>query len=191
MQKKPKLLSTGQPSTLKNWLLTATAFFGEQSKAIEFLKKKIAESPHGENEEVIADEAQFIQVLADIHAKNMPTHSEKLQGVMTQIREILEKNDIAGMVFIYDEHLSEYLNHLCTSKSAIKEKDGEIRFTSRLVDFNNDEALQKASIQYSIGMLDHMGRNMVNALQGIQHLLEKVSEHYEIVGSTPVHSYAL
>ncbi len=57
-------LSTGQDATLGNYRTLAAAFWGEASGAVKFLDAKIAGSPGGENEEVLADEAQMIQVLA-------------------------------------------------------------------------------------------------------------------------------
>ena len=56
-------LSTGHDATLGNYLKLATAFFGEESKAVKFLNEKIAESPNGENEEVAADETQMVYLL--------------------------------------------------------------------------------------------------------------------------------
>lgn len=60
-------LSTGADSTLGEYKKLAAEVFGVDSKAMEFLDKKIAESPKGEAEEVIADERQMIQVLMQIH----------------------------------------------------------------------------------------------------------------------------
>jgi len=59
-------LSTGQDSTLGNYLTLTRAVFGRESKAVRFLEQKIAESPNGEDEEVISDEAQMINLLAQI-----------------------------------------------------------------------------------------------------------------------------
>ena len=59
-------LSTGQDSTLGNYLMLTRAVFGRESKAVRFLEQKIAESPNGEDEEVISDEAQMINLLAQI-----------------------------------------------------------------------------------------------------------------------------
>lgn len=56
-------LSTGDDATLGNYRKLATVFFWEGSKAVKFLEDKIAESPNGENEEVIADEGQMIYLL--------------------------------------------------------------------------------------------------------------------------------
>ncbi len=57
-------LSTGDDATLRNYRKLATMFWGEQSGAVMFLDGKIAESPNGENEEVLADESQMIKLLA-------------------------------------------------------------------------------------------------------------------------------
>lgn len=60
----PKL-STGDPSTLGTYKKLAR-IFGD--KAVSFIDGKIAESPNGENEIVIADESQMIMVLASLAA---------------------------------------------------------------------------------------------------------------------------
>jgi hypothetical protein len=60
-------LSTGEDSTLGNYLKLATLFFGEESESVKFLKYKIAESPYGKNEEVIADESQMIYLLVEVN----------------------------------------------------------------------------------------------------------------------------
>lgn len=58
-----KKLSTGDDATLGNYLKLATAFFSKESKAVKFLNDKIAESPNGEKEEVIAVEGQMVYLL--------------------------------------------------------------------------------------------------------------------------------
>jgi hypothetical protein len=62
-----KKLSTGQDSTLENWIALSTAAFGTESKATEFLKERSEASPNGLQEEVIADERQLIGVLINLH----------------------------------------------------------------------------------------------------------------------------
>jgi hypothetical protein len=56
-------LSTGDDSTLGNYRRLAAMFYGEASKAVKFLDDKIAASPKGEDEEVLADETQMIYLL--------------------------------------------------------------------------------------------------------------------------------
>lgn len=60
-----KTLSGGMPSTLGSYRDIATAVFGEQSKAVEFLEAKIAEQ--GVDEEVVLDEGQMLHLLMDLH----------------------------------------------------------------------------------------------------------------------------
>lgn len=58
-------LSTGDDSTVGNWINLATAVFGEDSKQVAFLKTKITED-NGLDEEVIADERQLLMVLLSL-----------------------------------------------------------------------------------------------------------------------------
>lgn len=59
-------LSTGDDATLGNYRRFASAVFGQDSKAVKFLDDKIAESPDGEKEEVIAAESQMIHLLGTL-----------------------------------------------------------------------------------------------------------------------------
>jgi len=59
-----KKLSTGADSTLGNYRKLAAVAFGPASDAVEYLDRKIGESPNGEDEEVLADESQMIYLLA-------------------------------------------------------------------------------------------------------------------------------
>lgn len=58
-----KTISTGEPSTLKTYKKIARFF---SSKAEEYISKQIAESPNGEDEEVIAAESQMLILLASL-----------------------------------------------------------------------------------------------------------------------------
>lgn len=60
-------LSTGHDSTLGSYLELAKIFFGESSRAVTFLEKKIADSTNGADEEVIVDEGQMVHLLGQIH----------------------------------------------------------------------------------------------------------------------------
>jgi hypothetical protein len=58
-----KLLSTGELSTLGVYRDYCNALFGPESKATKFFDVKIAESPNGRDEEVIADESQMMHLI--------------------------------------------------------------------------------------------------------------------------------
>ena len=57
-------MSTGDDATLGNYRKWADLLIGP--KATAFIDQKIAESPNGANEEVIADERQMLHLLATI-----------------------------------------------------------------------------------------------------------------------------
>jgi len=56
-------LSTGDDSTLGSYKKLTAIVLGEESAAVQYLNKKISESPKGENEEVLADESQMLLML--------------------------------------------------------------------------------------------------------------------------------
>ncbi len=58
-----RTLTTGDDSTLGNYKKLSEIFFGKDSGAVKFLETKIAESPNGEDEEVIVAESQMIVLL--------------------------------------------------------------------------------------------------------------------------------
>jgi hypothetical protein len=63
----PPKMSTGQDNTLGNWRDLTAAMFGVDSPATAFLDDKIASSPHGRDEYVLADERQLLNVLVQLH----------------------------------------------------------------------------------------------------------------------------
>ena len=62
-------LSTGQDSTLGSYLKLALAVFGQNSAQVKFIMDKIAESPNGAHEEVIAAESQMLYLLVNLPAE--------------------------------------------------------------------------------------------------------------------------
>lgn len=61
-----KTLSLGIDSTLGNYKKLCETFFGKDSPQVKFIDTKIAESPNGVDEEVLADESQMIMLLASL-----------------------------------------------------------------------------------------------------------------------------
>ena len=70
-----RTLSIGLDSTLGNWAKLCALAFGPESKSVAFFKQKIAESPHGEHEEVIADESQLMLVVLDMESGATDSHA--------------------------------------------------------------------------------------------------------------------
>jgi len=59
-------LSIGMPSTLGSYLKLCNIFFGEESIQASFINQKIASSPNGADEEVVAEESQMMYLLANL-----------------------------------------------------------------------------------------------------------------------------
>ena len=59
-------ISTGEPSTLAIYRKIAVALGGENTDATKFFDAKIAQSLNGENEEVIVDERQVLNLIANL-----------------------------------------------------------------------------------------------------------------------------
>lgn len=59
------ILSTGQESTVANWIALSNVVFGRDSKQVDFLKN-LATEENGLNEPILADETQMLYVLANI-----------------------------------------------------------------------------------------------------------------------------
>jgi hypothetical protein len=59
-------LSDGSNSTLGRWYDLSVKIFGADSRQVAFLLKKINESPNGRDEEVIANENQFLYVFSTL-----------------------------------------------------------------------------------------------------------------------------
>jgi hypothetical protein len=59
-------LSIGLPSTLGSYLQLCNIFFGEESVQVRFINQKIAASPNGADEEVVAEESQMMYLLFNL-----------------------------------------------------------------------------------------------------------------------------
>ena len=64
-------LSTGQDSTLGSYLKLCLVAFGKDSPQVRFIMDKVAESPNGIHEEVVAEESQMLYLLANLKNTQM------------------------------------------------------------------------------------------------------------------------
>lgn len=72
-------LSTGQDSTLGTYLKLCDLIFGTDSSQVKFIMDKIATSPNGANEEVIAEESQMMYLLVNLPPEGSDEMAELLQ----------------------------------------------------------------------------------------------------------------
>ena len=65
-------------------------------------------------------------------------HSPHLKKAMVEIKEVLDKYDIAGIVAIHAPGFSEYLVKIDPSYSCAKPVEGGIRIRAKVSDFQGD-----------------------------------------------------
>lgn len=64
-----KKLSTGQDSTLENWIKNCERFFGKDSVQAQHFRNKAESAPKGLREEVVTDENQLLMMLVSMTEK--------------------------------------------------------------------------------------------------------------------------
>lgn len=78
MSKNIPTLTTGQKSTVGNWVKLASVVFGKDSKQVEFLRSK-ATKENGFDEPIISDERQLLFMLMNMDAHYCEIANERIQ----------------------------------------------------------------------------------------------------------------
>lgn len=84
-------------------------------------------------------------------------YSPKLKKAMEEIKEVLKKHDIGGIVCLHNPGFQEYVNHLNPSYSAMTLTENESRFQikgHRKHYFNNTE-MRDQKLADTKNMVDH------------------------------------
>lgn len=114
--------------------------------------------------------------------------SKKLQLAMSEIKEILQRHDIAGYVVLYESHLSAYLLEITPSWGVTFVQDGGIRFRSKLEDFAGDRNAQRKATELSVGMLRHFADLTMRDASVFETILRELNRRLDIEHSDAVHT---
>jgi|SRR6185437_106134 len=87
-------------------------------------------------------------------------YSPKLKIAMEEIKEILNKHDIAGFIILHTPGFSEYLNHLMASYSCAKVMPDGIRLKLKQSEVGKEKAEQIANDTFN--MIVHLTRHLSN-----------------------------
>jgi len=107
-------------------------------------------------------------------------YSPRLKRAAAQIKAILEKEDIAGLVVLHTPGYSEYLLHLTPSYSCVKVRgNGEIRIQSRMLeDYKGNLAMKRKKEADTANMLNMIavtaGEQSMNVIQ-LSELMDKLT----------------
>lgn len=105
-------------------------------------------------------------------------YSPKLKNAMSEIKDILQKYDIAGLVMLHTEGgLSEFLMRIDPSYSIARVENGDtIRFKANLKnDFNGNKQLLEHKLANTANMLRHFSDVGGNLILGVM----QVSDYFE------------
>jgi hypothetical protein len=89
MVKTCRFLSTGDPATLGSYRKLAVLAFGEASRSVLYLDRKIAESAQGSDEPVDAEE-QMLQVLGALYLQECDEWDREAAGAAGDPPAIVE-----------------------------------------------------------------------------------------------------
>ncbi|MCP1384860.1 hypothetical protein [Runella salmonicolor] len=103
--------------------------------------------------------------------------SPKLKRVMAQIKDILQKEDLGGMVVLHTPGYSEYLLNLTPSYSCLKVEKDQIRVLSKLTDYDGDQKQQIQHQANTANMLSLITETAVNQTR----VLMQVSNAVDVV----------
>lgn len=85
-------------------------------------------------------------------------YAPKLKVAMTEIKAILLKHDIAGVVILHTPGFSEYLNHITPSYSCATLEDSKFMIKAKKEHFKTEEErLEK--LRNTANMMHHLSEN--------------------------------
>lgn len=112
-------------------------------------------------------------------------YSPKLKKAMEDIKSILKKYDIAGMVILHTPGNSEYFIELNPSYSCAKSNGDSVRIKAKLQeDFHGDKQAREKNVADTTNMfslLSEVGMRISLSLSDVSERLDKIvnAEHFD------------
>lgn len=98
-------------------------------------------------------------------------YAPKLKTAMTEIKAILLKHDIAGVVVLHTPGFSEYLNHVTPSYSCAILEDGKFTLKAKKEHFKSEEE-RLENLKNTANMMHHLsdvtGRIAMNLIEAAE-----------------------
>lgn len=112
-------------------------------------------------------------------------YSPKLKKAMEEIKEILQKHDIAATVTLHTEGHAEYLNHITPSYSCAKmdEQTGRFELRARKIHYSNEAERQNKLMATAnmLSLLSEVTAKNATYLTRASRLVDKIlqAEHFD------------
>lgn len=102
----------------------------------------------------------------------------KLGIIATTLRDLLRKEDVAGIVCLASPTHCEYVLQLSTTWNNILTEDDCVRIRSRKEDYP-DAAAQKAAAEQTIGTILGLRDTLSKQIEALTRLAEMLGQHWE------------
>lgn len=106
-------------------------------------------------------------------------YSPKLKRAIQEIKDILSREDIAGVVIVHEPGFSEFLVKVDPTYSCAKIQDGQLRVKSKKEDFKENPAMREKVVQNTANMLHMLGTNGGHCILPIMEMSSKVDRQIE------------
>ncbi|RYE17069.1 MAG: hypothetical protein EOP45_16440 [Sphingobacteriaceae bacterium] len=107
-------------------------------------------------------------------------YSPKLKKAMEEIKDILSKHDIAGLVILHTAPgYTEFLNKLDPTYSCIKVTGDQIRFKAKLEDYNGDKEAWRKKTTESLNLLASITECGIHVLAPLSHFSDQLTKELQ------------
>lgn len=115
-------------------------------------------------------------------------YNPKLKKAAEEIKQILQKYDIAANVVLHTPGHSEYLLHITPTYSCAWLENDMVRFRARKADYNGNEMVRNQKIADTLNMLrllsDTAAKNALALLEVADQFDERIGANHEDGGHT-------
>lgn len=106
-------------------------------------------------------------------------YSPKLKRAIQEIKDILSREDIAGVVILHEPGFSEFLVKVDPTYSCAKIQDGQLKVKSKKEDFKQNPAMREKVVRNTANMLHMLGTNGGHCILPIMEMSSKIDRKIE------------
>jgi len=107
----------------------------------------------------------------------------KLQAAMEEIKAVLTKHDIAGIILLESQKYAEYYYELSPTWSCAKIEGDQLHIRAKREHFPSDVAQAKCLTE-TIGMIVGFGDMTARTLDAVTKTIKMIGEHFDVVHQT-------
>lgn len=106
-------------------------------------------------------------------------YSPKLKRAIQEIKDILSREDIAGVIILHEPGFSEFLVKLNPTYYCARIMDGQLKVKSKKNDFRENPAMRERIVSNTANMLHMLGTNGGHCILPIMEMSSKLDRQIE------------